>query len=72
MKCPKCNKKSRCGCKSCKSRVKFPSSRASGLRNHPEHKGIGLIKCPYCRKEFTEDYLMDLEFTEKRNKKWKT
>lgn len=41
--CPNCNKKSFCGCKSCK-----PRKRMSPIRNQKFVNG-DFIKCPYCR-----------------------
>lgn len=61
MNCPNCKKQSRCGCKSCKSRVKYPSNRADKISNHPEHKDIGLITCPYCRETYSEEFLMNID-----------
>ena len=61
MKCPKCKKISRCGCNSCKSRVKFPKERAYKISNHPLHKDVGIITCPYCRSSYSEEFLMALD-----------
>lgn len=69
MDCPNCNKQSRCGCKSCKSRVKFPSKRACKLKNLPENKSICILKCPYCRKGYSVDYLLDLEWNKRKKVK---
>ncbi|AGO47567.1 hypothetical protein Phi17218_034 [Cellulophaga phage phi17:2_18] len=63
MTCPNCNKNSRCGCRSCKARVKYPSNRAYKVTGIHE----GIVQCPYCRQRFTEGHLMDLEY-EKRKK----
>jgi hypothetical protein len=62
MNCPSCKKQSRCGCGSCKARVKYPLDRAYKITNLPENKSVGIIQCPYCREKFTEEYLTDLEW----------
>lgn len=62
MNCPNCKKQSRCGCKSCKSRVKYHPLRADKITNAPEDKNLGIIQCPYCRKKFSSEYLQNLEY----------
>ena len=58
MNCPNCKKKSRCGCNSCKSRVKYPVNRAEKITGHH----LGVMQCPYCRQRYTEDFLTDIEW----------
>ena len=67
MDCPNCKKISRCGCRSCKARVKYPTNRADKITNLPQNKNVGIIQCPYCRKRYTEEHLMDLEFKHYEN-----
>lgn len=57
--CPNCNKKSRCGCGSCRPRYK---GRMSPLRPYIP-KG-DFIKCPYCRVESSCDKWLDKEMEE--------
>lgn len=61
MKCINCEKISRCGCGSCKSRNKYPSIRAYKITGAE----ITIIQCPYCRKKYSEDYLLDMEYKTK-------
>ena len=55
MNCPKCNKQSRCFCKSCKARSKLPSQRAEKAKGD-------FVKCPYCRTWFHFDYIENHEY----------
>lgn len=54
--CPNCNKKSYCGCKSCKSRKGLLSIRSNKFNNGD------FIKCPYCRKNMHIDSWLEEDF----------
>lgn len=58
MDCPKCKKKSLCGCRPCKRRRinKMPTQRSARF------KGDDLERCPYCREDYHMGYLEDLEY----------
>ena len=55
MNCPKCNKQSRCFCKSCKARSKLPRQRAEKAKGD-------FVQCPYCRTWFHFDYIENYEY----------
>jgi hypothetical protein len=55
MECPKCKRQQRCGCRSCKNRVKQPMLRAEKLFGDS-------VKCAYCRTIFHVDYVADYEW----------
>ena len=48
--CPKCLKRTRCGCKSCLSRNK-----GRMLLTRPEKLSGDFVTCPYCRTKFHYD-----------------
>ena len=65
MHCPKCNKTSLCGCKSCIARKgKYP-----GLRSHTFTDAGEIYKCPYCRKKSHPDEVLDAEYDKIKNER---
>lgn len=64
MNCPSCKKESLCGCRSCKSRRKgaMPMQRSTGFGGKEDY-----IKCPYCRKKFHPDQILDSEYESRKN-----